>query len=716
MGIFHRWGRWMVRYRWWVVLGWIAGCLLVTVLGLTMQSQLVRFARLPGAESANVVNAVRWSFNDGPGDSAFIIVQADDGVTDPAVRTRLEPVFAAPGLLPETVGVVTPFDNPGQISADGTIAYAVVQFDEFAAEMEQSSLDQLRALSTGGSADDGLVVEVSGPVIGSQQTERPDDAAVFGFVVTLLMLIASFGTVVAMGIPAVTSLVALATGFFAVAIVTPLIDVSTLIPAFALMVGIGVSFDYALFIVQRYREHLEAGMPVSEAVEHAVDTAGRAVLFAGVLVTIPLLGLFIIGVPFVAGLGVAGAVIVGFSVLASLSLLPALLAFAGTRIDRWKLPFLYKRADTGRTAIAYKVAVRMLGRPILFLSITVVILILLLIPFFGVDLGFSRTSNNPISFHTERGHQLLNAGFGQGFIGPLIVTAQNDTPIPEAALARLRTVIAGTEGVDAVSAPVANQQRTIGVVTAVPAAGPDHEQAGATVERIRQDAIPGATGGDDLGDVVVSGPAAKVNDITTRINARSLLYFLAVIGASAVLLLVLLRSIVLAVKAVLISAISVGSAMGLVVVVAQWGWLPSLIQPIQPGPIEPYLPLMLFALLFGLAINYELFLLSRVRDAYVQTRDNDEALEEGIAGSARFMTAAAAIMVRVFLAFLLLGNSRAAGQLGLGLGLAVVLDVALVRAVLVPASMKLLDRWNWWLPSWLERRLPDLHIEGDVRG
>ncbi|CAN5266777.1 MMPL family transporter [soil metagenome] len=697
----------MMCHRRAVLSTWGIGCLVLAVVAIFMGARIFSFVWVPGFDSST--DAARWSLNEQTGDNAFIIVQAPDGVTASEILPRVAMLSNSAAQIPDVIGVVSPFDNPGQISEDGTIAYSVVQFDVSAADIDPTNIDRLLDLAEAVSGED-LNASISGSVIEAFDVQTPDNAALAGFALTLVILLVAFGSVMASVVPLMASLAALAAGFLVVAIATPVIDVTQLVPAFSLMIGIGVSIDYALYIVDRVRQNQAAGMENDEAIVSALDSSGRAVIFAGVLALIPLAGLFIVGAPFIASLGVAGIIVILFSVLASLTFLPAVLSYCAGSLDRWKIPKLYKPAGSGTDSTPYKIAVRALDHPVRYVLLIVSVLVIAMLPLFNINLGFSHGGDNPISVHSSDPQSVLDQGFGEGFTGPLIVTIEGESPIDSGQIESLRNAIEADEGVAVTSPVVFGRDPASAVFTALPADEPQSDEIRRTLQRLRNDVVPETMG--ELADgVVVGGPPAELMDVTTTLSNRMLLYILVSVLGTVLLLAAVFRSIVVPVKAVIVSALSSGAALGIMVGIVQWGFVGRWVGAIDTGPIEPYVPVMLFALLFGISINYEVFLLSRVREDYVEHGDNDRALEAGLASSARFLAAAAAIMTRVFSTFLVMGDSRATQQLGLGLGIAVFIDVMLIRFVLAPATMKLLSKWNWWCPDWLERYLPDFHIE-----
>jgi RND superfamily putative drug exporter len=478
------------------------------------------------------------------------------------------------------------------------------------------------------------------------------------------------------------------------------------------MIGIGVGIDYALFIVTRYREALRGGRSPEEAVVQAIDTSGRAVLFAGTTVIISLLGLFVTGLPMIRGLAVGASLAVFMTMAASLTLLPALLGFVGRNIDRLRVPFAGRRRDPSRTW-SYRWSRVVQRRPVPALIGALVIVVTLAVPVFSIRLGFSDAGSNPTSDTTRRAYDLLSEGFGPGFNGPLLVAARIPGGRTDGAvLQRLSSDLNRMPGVAYASPPLASRSGDAAVLFVVPTTAPQDQATSDLVHRLRDLVVPHAVAGSSA-VVKVGGATAGVVDFASYTARRLPLLIGVVLALSFLLLMVVFRSVVVPLKAVVVNLLSIGAAYGLIVAVFQWGWGMSLIGVGKAGPVEAWAPMMIFAIVFGLSMDYEVFLLSRIREEYDRTGDNASSVGSGLAATARVITAAAAIMVSVFGSFAL-GPDRAIKLFGLGLAAAVLIDATLVRLVLVPATMELLGWRNWWLPRWLDRVLPSVHVEPEA--
>jgi RND superfamily putative drug exporter len=474
------------------------------------------------------------------------------------------------------------------------------------------------------------------------------------------------------------------------------------------MIGIGVGIDYALFISTRYREALHEGVDPERAVVHAIDTSGRAVLFAGGTVVISLLGLFVIGVSFIRGLAVGASLAVLFVMAAAITLLPAVLGFVGHTIDRWALPSAKKKRNVENSFWA-RWSRTLQARPWPAAIGGFLILVLLAVPFFSLRLGVADSGNDPTKFTTRRAYDLLSQGFGPGINGPLLVTG-NATSSDLATLNKLHAAIGADHEVANVS-PVISSPNGKGVLIQVqPKGSPQDESTTQLVHRLRDDVIPAATNGTGLKLYVGSQTAIGV-DLADTLGQRLPFMFLAILLLSFILLMVVFRSLLVPLKAVIMNLLSIGAAYGVIVAIFQWGWVKDFVGIGKEGPIEAWVPMMLFAIVFGLSMDYEVFLLSRIKEEYDAHGNNSEAVAHGLAKTARLITAAAAIMICVFGSFVL-SDLRVLKLVGFGLAFAVFIDATLVRLILVPATMELLGDRNWWLPKWLEW-LPHVNVEGE---
>jgi RND superfamily putative drug exporter len=479
----------------------------------------------------------------------------------------------------------------------------------------------------------------------------------------------------------------------------------------AAMIGIGVGIDYALLIVSRYRESLAQGMEPERAVVHSLDTSGRAVLFAGLTVVIALLGMFIMELDFVRGLSIAAIMAVLMTMLAALTLLPAMLGFAGRNIDRFGLPHRKENPGAINRTIWWRWSRVVQAHPWPAFLASAGILLILTIPVFSMRLGFGDAGNRPEDDTSRQAYDMLSDGFGPGFNGGILVVAEGESgPPSQEELDQLATSLEETAGVNSITEPQLLDDTNLALINVFPTTAPQDEETTDLVHRIRDDIVPPVEEGTSLTVLTTGGPPGVV-DFADYMRERLPLFIGAVLALSFLLLLVVFHSVVVPLKAVLMNLLSIGAAFGAMVAVFQWGWGADLIGIGKEGPIEAWAPMMLFAIVFGLSMDYEVFLLTRIREEYDKTGDNARAVADGLAATGRVITAAAAIMVCVFGSFVL-GELRDIKLFGFGLAFAVLIDATIVRLVLVPSAMELMGKANWWAPNWLVRILPTIRVEG----
>ncbi len=755
-----RFGRWCALHRWTVIIAWVI--LLVTlsvssgVVGSGFSSQF----DLPSSESTRGFDIIDQSFGGaGGGQTGSLVFRADQGVEDPAVQSAITGYLDQIATL-EDVRVVSPFTEEGSaqiVTAGpeaGKTAYAQIEVPQ--------DIEQTRAVEIGNEIRDsepevaGLQVELGGAIFAEFAAPQSE---LLGLAFAIVILILAFGSVLAMGLPIGTALAGIG---FGVAVVTLLSNVFSM-PDFAttlgVMIGLGVGIDYALFIVTRYREFLHQGLTVPEAVGRSLDTAGRAVIFAGVTVVISLMGMLVVGVAFISGLGIGAAVTVFCTMLAATSLLPALLGLAGARVEvtRWRgliaaalvavallglglhvqpliigLPLAVIVLLAGLAlaplkkelprrppkpldqTLAYRWSRVIQRRPWPSFILGVAFLAILAIPVFSLRLGFSDEGNYPADTSTRKAYDLLADGFGPGFNGPLVLAANLPSGTPQASLDKITAALQETPGVDLATPAITNDPAnpTAALWRVIPTTSPQDAATTSLVKDLRERVMPETTAGTGV-QVEVSGSVAAQVDFSDYLASRIPIFFGVVLALSFLLLMAVFRSLMVPLKAVIMNLLSIGAAYGVVIAIFQWGWAASAFGVGKGGPIEPFLPLMMFAIVFGLSMDYEVFLLSRIKEEYDRTHDNAQAVADGLAATARVITAAAAIMVFVFGSFLL-ESDRIIKLFGLGLSSAVLLDATVVRMLLVPATMELLGDRNWWLPKWLDRILPRIDVEGHV--
>ena len=700
--LFERWPRFASRHPWRVLTGALALVVAVGALFVVVGGEYRDNFSLPGTESQRLVDLLEERFPRTAGGSATVVVSAAAGLDDPQVRSRVESLFADLERLPDVVSVSSPYKQSQAISDDRSIARIDVQYAKQAFDLDESSAEALLDLRQGYSSRD-FQVEAGGQVVRHAEQEPPGRSELIGLAAAVVILLIAFGSVVAMGLPIATALIALASGFFLVSVGASFANMPSFTPQFAAMIGIGVGIDYALLVVTRFREGLALNLSVEDAIAKASATAGRSVAFAGSAVVIALLGLWVVGMPFIGYVGTAAAVMVALSVLVALIVLPAVLKIVGPRVDRWRIPGLAAAAHEGETGFGYRLSRLIQRSPLVFLAASLIILVVLAMPVLDIRLGASDAGNSPESFTSRRAYDLLSEGFGPGFNGPILIGLRIDDVEALGAIEGLQTSLEEVGGVTSVSPVNFNDSNSAAIITVIPETSPQSQETDDLVHRLRR-VVPEKLEGSGA-EAFVGGPTAVFIDVGGKITSRLPLFFAGVIGLSFLLLMAMFRSVVVPLKAAIMNLLSIGASYGVLVAVFQWGWLGGITGVSKEGPIESFLPMMLFAVLFGLSMDYEVFLVSRIQEEYLETGSNTESVARGLSATARVISAAAAIMVAVFLSFAL-SDQRMIKEFGLGLATAIFLDATLVRLVLVPSLMQLLGDANWWFPRWLDRLIP----------
>ena len=703
-----RLARWSAAHRRLVVVAWVLLAVGGLVVDRAMEPDFRNDLSVPGADSEEAFDLLHERFPERAGDSMQVVLQAPTGLEDPAVRDAVDTSTAAMASLPDVADVRSPYGpGPEAISADGSIGFITVQFDERANDIPTESVEAVQDAADP-IRDAGVQVEFGGAPVETEQ--GPSGSEVIGLAAAMIVLLLAFGSVVAMAVPLVTAVLALAVGVSIVGLLTNWISIGTSGPVVAAMIGLGVGIDYALLIVTRHRENMARGQDADASIPVALSTAGRSVLVAGGTVIVAILSLYLIGIDFVAAIGLASAITVATTLAASITLLPALLGIAGDAIDRWSLPFLHHHGGADHDSWWHRWTGAIQRRPWVAFGSSLLILLALAVPLLSMRLGSADAGANPPDTTTRKAYDLIAEGFGPGFNGPLLVAADlPGTPEEDAAgLEAITTALRATDDVTAVAPPLVNEAGDAAVISVIPAASPQDERTDALVHTVRDDVLPVATDGTGV-TTSVGGPTAVNIDLADKLAARLPVFMAGVIGLSFLLLMIEFRSVFVPFKAALMNLLSIGAAYGAAVAVFQWGWLSGILGT-STGPIESFAPMMLFAVLFGLSMDYEVFLLSRVREEYLRTGDNSASVRDGIASTARVITAAASVMVIVFLSFLL-NDQRVVNLFGFGLAFAILVDATIVRLILVPSTMDLAGRANWWMPRWLDRLLPRLAPE-----
>jgi putative drug exporter of the RND superfamily len=707
-----RFATWCTGHRKTVILSWIVALVGIGMLSGSVGSDFSEDFKLPASDSQEAFDLLEQKFPAQSGDTATIVYKAQGGVEAPSVKREMEGVFVTVDKVPHVSEVASPYkeDGAGAISEDGEIAYATVQFDTTTEELETADIERVMTAAQGASGD-GLQVEVGGqPIEEVRAEEEGDSSFAVGLLAAIVILLLTFGSVVAMGLPLVTALFALGVGLSVVTLGTHVFDTAEFAPQLAAMIGLGVGIDYALFILTRFRNGLDEGMESRDAAIAAIDTAGRAVLFAGVTVIIALMGMLLLGLSFLYGVAMAAAIAVLFTMIAALTLLPALLTLAGRRVDKLRIPGLgERRASTAEDTRWFRWSREIQRRPVLSALLSGGLLLLLCIPTLSLRLGSNDAGTDPVGTTTREAYDLLAKGFGPGFNGPFSIVASLPSKGDDKALTELSKTLEGEEGIADTTPVMLNPAENTGVFQVYPTTSPQSEQTTELLDHIRDEVIPPVE--EQTGARVhVGGITAIFEDFGTAIADKLPLFIGVVVLLSALLLMAVFRSVLVPLKAVLMNLLSIGAAFGLIVAVFQWGWGASLIGVDSTGPIISFFPIFLFAIVFGLSMDYEVFLMSRIHEEWENSHDATQAVTRGLALTGRVITAAAAIMVTVFASFMI-GDDRIIKLFGLGLAAAVFIDAVIIRSVLVPALMQLFGERAWWLPSWLDRILPRLHVE-----
>jgi uncharacterized membrane protein YdfJ with MMPL/SSD domain len=717
-GLLGRTGRACYRHRWVTLASWVAGvaCLVV----LWMQFGAPADNNFTGQDPGQAI--LNQHFPQRSGDTLTLAIRSGAPVTSAPVRSRVSAALVPLRREPHVTAVTDPYTTPGQVSRDGHIAFASLQFDVPSTGIPASEATALMNQASAASGH-GVTFGLGGDVIDQAETPYGGSSDGIGVGAAAIVLLIAFGSFLAMGLPVLTAVFGIGSGLALIALLGHVFPAPSFSPIIASMIGLGVGVDYALFIVTRFREYLRAGVAPAEATERAMRTAGRSVLTAGTTVVIGVLGLLVLRQPLMNGVAVAAAATVAMTVLAALTLLPALLGFTGTRLarpSRFRVPGLRRRpqkikninkgavpAAAGRPAAGGQhPAERWAGvisrHPARAALAAVAVIVVLAVPALSLTLNMPDESAQAAGTMGRASYETMAEGFGPGFGAPLIVAAAGRDPA--AGSAALERAVAGTPGVAHVTPPVVSRDGRAVMLIAYPTTSEQDPATNALANRLSDQVLPRATAGTGL-TAYLTGPNAGNVTFANAITARMPWLIGVVIGLSMLLLLVVFRSIAVAIKAAVMNLLSIVAAYGVLVAVTQWGWGHQLFGFPEKIPITTWVPMFLFVVLFGLSMDYEVFLLSRIKEEYDRTGDNTASVARGLAQTARVISAAAAIMVVVFLSFVL-GADVSVKQIGLGLAVAVLVDATLVRLVLVPAVMELLGRANWWLPGWLDRILP----------
>jgi putative drug exporter of the RND superfamily len=702
-GALERMASWCYSHRRRVVAIWAASLVLATFLAGTFGGEHRADYSMPGSESAGVRELLRERFPDRAGDPVFVVAVAEEGFGSPAVTQRLGSLRADLAAMDHVAEVAEPLPAP-----DGRTVLVPVTLDDRAEAVPVESVEVIME-RTADAAGSGLRTELGGWAVQYAEQGAAGKEGI-GLVAALIILLLAFGSALAAGIPIVLALVGLGVGSGVAMLVANALDVPEWGAMLAAMISIGVGIDYSLFIITRFRNAMAEGQPPEVAVRTAMSTSGRAVLFAGGTVVVSLLGLGITGLEYMWGAAIAMVLGVLGVLGAALTLLPAVLGFTGRNIDRFRIPV--GRHRNGRSEGWARWSRVVQRRPLLFGSMAVVILLALAAPVLDLRFGFPDAGTNPDSLTSRRAYDLTAGAFGPGANGPLVVTVDSVGGGARDAAEVVTDAVSSDRGVAAVMPGPVDGGDTTAVLTVVPTTGPQEAETEELVRRLRADVVPVAVEGSGA-TALVGGLTALLVDEADYELSRLPWFIAAVLSLSFMLLLVVFRAPLVALKAAVLNLLGISAAYGVIAMAVQGGWFGGLFGIAEATPVPVFVPILMFAILFGLSMDYEVFLLSRIREEHLKGARNSAAVVEGLAGTARVITAAAAIMVVVFGAFVL--NDEVIAKLaGLGLAAAVLLDATLVRMVLVPATMELLGERNWWVPKWLDRRLPRFEVEQNV--
>lgn len=696
------------KRRWLVVAVWLFAIVSVGGAAKSAGSAFSSSFDLPDTESSRVQEILAKEFPAQRGDSSQIVIETTGKLTSPDNRATIERLMAEVAKSPIVESIYSPFDpRSAALNAEENIGFATVHFNDRAQELPKEEIKNVVEVAQSFESA-SLEINLSGAVIKLANAVEPSSSEAIAILAAFLVLLYTFGSLVATLVPIVVAVFALAVGSALVSITSNAMPIADFAPILASLVGLGVGIDYALFIVTRFRRAIHEGKTVQESIRIAMTTSGRSVLFAGIIVCISMLGLFTVGLSFLNGVGVAASISVIISMIASLTLLPAFLSIIGKNIDRLRIPFkkLHQEEEGGKGW--KKWADKIQAHPVRWAVSSTLILLFICVPVTQIRLGASDSGNDPVGSTTRQAYDTLAKGFGPGFNGPITMLA--DVSNQKSAYSALRAVeiIKSQSDVATVLPAIPTQDGKYQLITVYPKSSPQSEETSDFISELREEVIPAIERETGV-SIQVGGLVAIFKDFGDVLTSKLLPFILSVVILSMLLLMILFRSILIPIKAAGMNLLSICAAFGVVVAGFQWGWF----EPIfgtSAGPIESFLPIMLFAILFGLSMDYEVFLVSRIHEEWIKTGNSKESVSKGLAATGSIITAAAAIMIVVFMAFVFLGE-RTIQLFGVGLAVAVLIDATIIRSTLVPSLMQLAGRWNWYLPNFIERKLPKVRLE-----
>ncbi|WP_404959699.1 MMPL family transporter [Streptomyces sp. 147326] len=706
----YRLGRGAFRRRGLVALIWVALLFAAGFGAASAGAPTSGSFSIPGTEAQKAFDLLDEKFPGmaADGATARIVIKAPEGakVTDPGPKAEVQKIVAGlksgPGAE-QISSVADPYEAQA-VSQDGSTAYVSAKYDVSGMELKDETREALKDSGTAAKAT-GLNVQIGGDAL--MAAPETGSGEIIGIMVAAIVLVITFGSLIAAGLPLLTALIGVGIGVSSITALANVLDLGSTTSTLAMMIGLAVGIDYALFIVSRYRAELAEGRERDEAAGRAAGTAGSAVVFAGLTVVIALVGLAVVNIPMLTKMGVAAAGTVVIAVLVALTLVPAILGFAGKKVlpagEKSRLFGKGTRPSSGADEKKANGGTRwarfVLRRPVMVLLAGVIGLGVIAIPASKLEMGLPDDGAQPVSTTQRQAYDLLSEGFGPGFNGPLMVVVDGDKALADSTVDRIK----GLEGVVAVTPPTPNESGDASVITVIPKDRPSSTQTEDLVHEIRDGS------GDD---VLVTGATAMNIDFSQKMNDALLPYLALVVGLAFLLLMLVFRSILVPLKAALGFLLSVVAALGAVVAVFQWGWLGSLFGVEQTGPIMSMMPIFMVGVVFGLAMDYEVFLVTRMREAYVHGERPGQAVVTGFQYSARVVVAAAVIMIAVFAGFIG-ASEQMVKMIGFGLAVAVFFDAFVVRMAIVPAVLALLGHKAWWLPKWLDRLLPNVDVEGE---
>ena len=679
------------------------------LVGMTAWSQNVGSAysnsfTLPNTESKVALDLLTAHNPAEKGSSIQIVFASKNG--SKLTLAEVDPINSKIKTLTHVVDVKSPFaPNSGAISTDQSVAFSTVFLDarDIPNEATKAIISSAKSFSSS-----TIQIELLGDAVARANEAKPSSSEFISLIAAFFILLITFGSVVATVVPLLVAIVGLATLSSGVSLLSHIFSIAAFAPILAALIGLGVGIDYALFIVTRFRQELHGGASVEDSIKTALKTSGRAVLFAGIIVCIALFGLFTVGVNFLYGVAVAASLAVLVTMLASITLLPALLAMVGKNIDRLSLPGRRSKSHEIENTRWARWATAIQRKPVRYAVSGVLLLVILCVPAFSIRLGAADSGNDPKGTTTRSAYDLLAKGFGAGYAGSIQIIAPINQPSDLDTIKKLSKIVGQDSDVASASPAIPSPDQKIAFIQIYAKSSPQSKATGDLISRLRKTTIPAAIGSTGL-KVYVGGVTAIFADFARVLNSKLPVFIGSVVLLSFILLMFLFRSILIPFKAAVMNLLSIGAAFGVLVAVFQWGW-GSNILGIKGGPLEAFLPVICFAILFGLSMDYEVFLVSRIQEEYLATGDNALAVRRGLATTGGVITAAATIMFSVFIAFVF-GGQRVIQEFGIGLATAVAIDATIIRSMLVPALMQWWGSANWWLPSFLEKRLPKITVE-----